>query len=142
MKKPFLLILIIVVTEISFGQTSDVYPTQNNSKEFQGNHDNLHYLANYLEPKLDTLEIRYSYDLCLCPKWNINGTNEKIWIESSRDSVLTNYSDRELNQTKVKVIGQFYKYKGVPLGLYDFGYLKEKSVPNARIFKIKSKAGE
>jgi len=36
----------------------------------------------------------------------------------------------------IKVTGYFYKYKAVPLGLYDFNYLSEKNVPNARIFRI------
>jgi hypothetical protein len=105
-------------------------------KEKNGSHDNLHYLSNYLVQKTDTLKIRYGYDLCLCPKWYIAFTNEPIWIESSKDGGVSNYSDNDDMGKVIKVIGQFYKYQGVPTDLYDYQYLSEKDVPNARIFKL------
>ena len=107
-------------------------------REMYGQHDKLHYLSNYLENKPDTLIIQYRFDLCLCPKWYILETNEPIWVESIRYHRITNYSNREINLEKRKVVGRFYKYNGVPLNLYDFEYLSEKDVPNARIFNIEN----
>lgn len=104
-------------------------------KEQYGEHDNLHYISNYLEETIDTIIIQYRFDLCLCPKWYIRESNEPIWIESNDDRH-TNYSKRELDSKNITVVGYFYKYKAVPLHLYNFDYLSEKSVPNARIFKI------
>jgi hypothetical protein len=105
-------------------------------KEKNGNHDNLHYLSNYLDQKTDTLKIRYGYDLCLCPKWYIVYTNEPIWVEYSGDGGVANFSDYNDTGKMIKVIGRFYKYQGVPTDLYDYQYLSEKYVPNARIFKL------
>lgn len=107
-----------------------------NNKEKIGDHDNLHYISNYLEEKIDTINIQYRFDLCLCPKWYMRESNEPIWIESFRDNRYTNYSQRELDSKQITVVGYFYKYKAVPLDLYDFDYLSGKFVPNARIFKI------
>ncbi|MEN8225294.1 MAG: hypothetical protein ABFS05_08030 [Bacteroidota bacterium] len=113
-----------------------------NHREKIGDYDNLHYISNYLEETIDTIIIQYRFDLCLCPKWYIQETNEPIWLESYSDYRYSNYSDREIDSKEVEVIGCFYKYKAVPLGLYDFDYLREKFVPNARIFKIEKELTE
>ena len=118
---------------------NDIGSNQDGKKEMYGQHDNLHYLSNYFEQNIDTIVIQYRYDLCLCPKWYIEDTNEPIWLEAVQNNEFTNDSNRELDGKKIKVIGRFYKYKGVPLNLYDYQYLSEKSIPNARIFKIEIK---
>ena len=109
---------------------------QLNYKEKNGSYDNLHYLSNYLDPKTETIKIRYRYALCLCPLWFIESTDEPIWVESPKDCGITNYSDKDDSGKMIKVIGRFYKYQGVPTNLYDYQYLSEKDVPNARIFKL------
>ena len=114
---------------------SDAFVENFNNKEKIGDHDNLHYISNYLEKTIDTIIIQYRFNLCLCPKWYMRESNEPIWIESFRNSRY-NYPERELDSKDIKVVGYFYKYKAVPLDLYDFDYLSEKFIPNARVFKI------
>ncbi len=118
---------------------NDIESDQAGKKEINGQHNNLHYLSNYFEQNIDTIVIQYRYNLCLCPKWYIEDTNEPIWLESMQINEFTNNSNREIDGKKIKVIGRFYKYKGVPLNLHDYQYLSEKNIPNARIFKIEIK---
>jgi hypothetical protein len=118
---------------------NDIGSNQDRQKEIYGQNDNLHYLSNYFEQNIDTILIQYRYNLCLCPKWYIEDTNEPIWLEALHNNEFTNNSNREIDGKKIKVIGRFYKYKAVPLNLYDYKYLSEKSIPNARIFKIQMK---
>lgn len=118
---------------------NDIESDQAGKKEINGQHNNLHYLSNYFEQNIDTIVIQYRYNLCLCPKWYIEDTNEPIWLESMQINEFTNNSNREIDGKKIKVIGRFYKYKGVPLNLDDYQYLSEKNIPNARIFKIEIK---
>ena len=101
-------------------------------KEEYGIHDNLHYVANYLEEEQDELDIMYHYDLCLCPKWVIIKTGEKIWIEGD----LPNNSNYDYKDKKVTIKGKFYKYPGITPDVHSFNYLKSKDIPNARIFKL------
>jgi hypothetical protein len=107
-----------------------------NYREKIGEHDNLHYISNYLELKIQRITIQYRYDLCLCPKWYIKETNEPIWLESTNSDLYPNSSNREYENKEIVVIGYFYKYMAVPLDLFNFEYLSHKNVPNARIFKI------
>jgi hypothetical protein len=118
---------------------NDIESDQAGKKEINGQLNNLHYLSNYFEQNIDTIVIQYRYNLCLCPKWYIEDTNEPIWLESMQINEFTNNSNREIDGKKIKVIGRFYKYKGVPLNLHDYQYLSEKNIPNARIFKIEIK---
>ena len=119
-------------------EANDVSLPDHRERRYYGK-DNLHYLANDFEENNDTIVIQYRYDLCLCPKWYVEGTNEPIWLESRKYREFTNYSENELSQKKMKVIGRFYKYPGIPIDLYDKNYLSGKSVPNARIFRIEKK---
>lgn len=94
-------------------------------KEKVGNHDKFHYLSKYLEEKKDTIILLYSFDLCLCPKWYLKDTGNPVWIELNNDYDYINTSRRESNGKVMRIIGTFYKYKGIPSSIYDYRYLSE-----------------
>lgn len=133
----FLSILLFVACAATFAQTKSKI-SEMDGKEEIGRFDTLHYLGNYLEDEIDTLTIYYLHHLCLCPRWQILETNDPIYVEYNQSDKFSNSRKDDFDSQKYKVVGQFYKYEGIPANLqnYDYEYLSGKWITNARIFKI------